>query len=108
MAICTASIYGYALRKIIEATACGCVVVTDLPSDEVLPLIDGNLVRVRPDIPPRGMARLLLELYDGYNAERQAEFSRLARVYYDWRTSGLRLAHDIEQMRFKHAPALAS
>jgi hypothetical protein len=42
VAICTSSVYGYALRKIVEATACGCVVITDLPVDDPLPGIDGN------------------------------------------------------------------
>ena len=47
VSICTASVFGYALRKLMESTACGCVVITDLPSDEVLPEIDSNLVRVQ-------------------------------------------------------------
>lgn len=49
VAICTASMYGYALRKIIEATAVGCRVLTDLPVEDVLPEIDGNLVRISID-----------------------------------------------------------
>ena len=50
VAICTSSTMGFALRKIIEATACGCRVITDLPAGEVMPEIDGNLTRVSSDI----------------------------------------------------------
>ncbi len=62
VAICTASKFGYALRKIAEATACGCRVITDLPSDEVMPEIDGNLTRFSPlrswRRPPRSVCDL--------------------------------------------------
>jgi len=99
VAVCTSSIYGYALRKLIEATACGCIVVTDLPTDDILPYIDGNLVRVHPDIEAREMAELLNRLYADYNGARQHGFARLAKSYYDWRQVGLRLALAIEQLR---------
>jgi hypothetical protein len=101
-AICTASRYGYALRKIVEATACGCVVITDLPEDEVLPEIDGNLVRVHPDIPVRVLQNVITDCIEEYNPERQAEFVRRACAYYDYRTTGRRLANDIEQLRLSY------
>ena len=99
IAICTSSIYGYALRKIIEATAAGCTVVTDLPTDEILPLIDGNLYRVGPDKRPRMLGTELYKLYSNYNPERQEHFAKLARAFYDYRAVGKRLADDIERMR---------
>jgi hypothetical protein len=43
--VATASMYGFALRKIIESVAMGCTVVTDLPAYDVLPEIDGALVQ---------------------------------------------------------------
>lgn len=99
VAICTASIYGYALRKIIEATACGCVVITDLPEEEVLPEIDENLVRVHPRISPREVADLLRDLYASYDPERQYEYAQRAIAFYDFRAAGIRLAQDIENLR---------
>lgn len=99
VAICTSSVYGYALRKIVEATACGCVVITDLPGDEVLPLIDDNLIRIRPDTSPRDVGRLLRLLYAEYDPARQADFARRAVAFYDYRVMGRRLADDIEALR---------
>jgi hypothetical protein len=102
VAICTSSIYGYALRKIIEATACGCRVITDLPSDEVLPLIDDNLVRLECNHPTEAVkevTRLLPELYDSYNPDTQLELATRAKVWYDYHPTGVRLALQIEAMR---------
>jgi len=99
VAICTSSVYGYALRKIIEATACGCVVVTDLPADDVLPGIDANLVRIHPDTPSEELSDLLSYLYRSYNHEKQYLLSLAAKRYYNWQDVGARLAHDIEELR---------
>lgn len=99
VAICTASMYGYALRKLIEATACGCVVVTDLPSDEVLPEIDGNLVRVNPEIPTRELGQLLAQLHSAYSPERQEHYAQKARQYYDYRALTARLVSDIQTLK---------
>ena len=46
--LATASKYGFALRKIIESVAIGCTPVTNLPTYDVLPEIDGALKRI-PD-----------------------------------------------------------
>jgi hypothetical protein len=99
VAVCTASMYGYALRKMVEATACGCVVVTDLPVDEVLPGIDGNLVRIEPDYSAKQVGSLLRRLYGAYDPEKQAFFAAVARDMYDYRVMGKKLAADIETMR---------
>lgn len=99
VAICTSSMYGYALRKIIEATACGCMVVTDLPVDEILPEIDGNLIRVPPSISVTSMGRLLQRLYEMYNPDTQWYYADKARKWYDYRQVGIRLANDIETLK---------
>lgn len=99
VAICTASIYGYALRKIIESTAAGCVVITDLPSDEVLPEIDNNLVRVHPDIQTRQVTDIVRYCLAKYDPERQREYAQRATTWYNYRAIGQRLAADIELMR---------
>lgn len=99
VAICTSSRYGYSLRKHVEATACGCVVVTDLPVDDVLPEIDGNLVRIDPDIKMDELADLLRVLETQYDSERQRFFAGRAVDYYSYESSGRRLVEDIERMR---------
>lgn len=105
VAICTASIYGYALRKIIEATACGCVVVTDLPSDEVLPGIDGNLIRIRPDAGHSEIKSVIHDAVKSYDMERQVGYSIEAMTRYDYKRVYGRLAVDIATMREAYSPS---
>lgn len=99
VAICTSSVYGYALRKIIEATACGCVVVTDLPSDDMLPYIDGNLVRIKPNIPLKEISSIVDNACADYNPTKQLHYSDMACLCYDYRTMGLRLTSMINNLR---------
>jgi len=99
VAICTCSILGYSLRKIMEATACGCRVITNLPSDEILPQIDDNLIRVPSDISPANLSTILQESYSTYDEDKQRHYAQLAKSYYDYRVMGKRLAHDIEHLR---------
>lgn len=100
VAICTSSIYGYALRKVVEATACGCIVLTDLPIDEVMPGdIDDNLVRITPDFSASRVGNIVRELIASWNPERQHEFAKRAIQFYDWRALGRRLVDDIESHR---------
>lgn len=99
VAICTSSIYGYALRKIVEATAAGCVVVTDLPQDDELPGIDENLVRVAPGMTLAAWAELLARLEEGYGEDWQRYLSKRAVDYYSYRAAGHRLAADVERLR---------
>lgn len=103
VAICTASTYGYVLRKMVEATACGCVVVTDLPVDEVVPEIDGNLIRVSPDISIPELNKILRRLCDDYSPGRQADYAERAKRRFDYRVQGQMLADDIEKMRSAYA-----
>lgn len=102
VAICTCSIYGYALRKIIEATACGCRVITDLPVDEVLPVIDSNLVRVHPSISADSIGRLVERLCDEYDPAVQENFAEACMQFYDYRVMGRKLADDIERLRVSY------
>lgn len=102
VAICTSSMYGYALRKIIEATAAGCIVITDLPEDEVLPYIDGNLIRVDPTISNRALNATLAQLYTDYSPSLQYEYAERAKKHYDYRAMGERLAKDINTMRQRY------
>lgn len=99
VAICTSSIYGYALRKIIEATACGCIVITDLPTDETLPLIDDNLVRVPSEARIGRIAIEVKKASERWDPFSQQEMAKRALEFYDYRAVGQRLANDIERMR---------
>lgn len=99
VSICTSSIYGYALRKIIESTACGCRVITDLPDDEVLPGIDKNLIRISANHSTPALANIVRGAIAGYNPERQEEFARVALGLYDYRAEGKRLVDSIENLR---------
>lgn len=102
VSICTASVFGFALRKIMESTACGCRVVTDLPVDEVLPYIDGeqgNLIRVNPGESPRVIDEIVREAEQGWDEERQRWLADVAATVYDWRAEGAMLAAAVEEMR---------
>ena len=99
VAVCTCSVYGYALRKIIEATACGCRVVTDLPPDETLPEIDGNLIRISPDTPADTVDELCRLAAAEWDAEQQLEYRRRAVLFYNYRRRGKELAEAIEALR---------
>jgi hypothetical protein len=102
VAICTSSIYGYALRKIIESTACGCRVVTDLPADDVLPEIDGNLTRIDPSTPSAEVVRLVESLAMDYDPVAQKRWADAALLWYDYRVMGKRLADKIELLRMTY------
>jgi hypothetical protein len=103
VSICTSSVFGYSLRKIIESTACGCVVITDLPTDEVLPLIDDNLIRIHPSIAADEVASMLHYLYKTYDQDRQHHYATLAKEWYDYRAVGTRLAADIVTMKDRYS-----
>lgn len=97
--VATTSIFGYALRKLIEGTACGCVVVTDLPAADKLPEIDGNLVRVPHDIGVPELREVIRQAAADYDPERQRWYAGMAKGFYDYRRLGCRLARKIETLR---------
>lgn len=99
VAICTASIYCFAVRKIIEATACGCIVITDLPAEEEMPNIDGNLHRVPSDISVKDLIDAARACEASYTIDRQYWFAEQAKEYYDYRRLYADLRQRIEKMR---------
>lgn len=99
VSICTASKYGFALRKLIESTAAGCAVITNLPKSDPLPEIDGNLHRVPNDASAEQIAELVAKLTREYDSEQQAEFAQRAKARYDYHETGLRLAIEIESLK---------
>lgn len=99
VSICTASVFGYSLRKLIESSAAGCVVITDLPPDDVLPAIDDNLIRISPDAPLAEIREVVENAVAGYDEERQRSIAARAIEFYDYRVRGAALAAEIERMR---------
>jgi hypothetical protein len=97
VALCTASTFDFALRKLFEATAAGCRVITDLPEYDVLPAIDGNLRRVPRDISIPHLRRLIDQLADTWDLEQQRAWSAAVRERYDYRTECARVAAALEQ-----------
>jgi hypothetical protein len=96
VAVCTCSRLGYFLRKIIEATCCGCRVVTDLPVDIKHPIVEDNLIRVDTY---KEVRKILSNLYDTYDNQRQYELAEACKEHYDYRQVGKRLSSDIEKFR---------
>jgi hypothetical protein len=99
VSICTSSRYGYALRKLIESSACGCKVITDLPVDDVLPAIDRNLVRVPSGISMSELAEIIKHEESSYDPVFQKSVADDAVDFYDFRAVTCRLSEDIEKMR---------
>lgn len=99
VAVCTASVYGFALRKIVEATAVGCRVIANLPSCDGLPGIDENLCRIRRDT---SIAELRAGIYreaSRWQRRRQLLFAEIARRLYDYRAECARVAGELDQRR---------
>lgn len=92
VSIATASMYGFALRKIIEGVAVGCTVITDLPAYDVLPAIDGALVRVPATINPPELASVIAAAVLSWDPLERALWAARARLFYDYRALGRRLA----------------
>lgn len=95
VSIATASMYGFALRKIIEAVAVGCTVITDLPALDVLPEIDGALVRVKPTIGTAEIAGVIAEAVTAWDPLERAAWAARARAFYDYRAIGRRLSMNL-------------
>jgi len=93
--IATASKLGFALRKIIESVAVGTTPITNLPEHDVLPEIDGALVRVPTTSSVTGL-RVAVDLAErSWNLEERLEWARKAAEYYDFRAVGMRLSENL-------------
>jgi hypothetical protein len=99
IAICTSSVYGYALRKIIEASACGCKVITDLPVDEKLPFVEDNLIRVPVNIALNKLSNIIRHAYKKYDYEKQKLIAENTSNFYDYRNQGKLLVKKILKHR---------
>ena len=91
VSVATASKYGFALRKVIEAVAVGATPITDLPVEDRLPVIDDALFRV-PANATLADIRAAIDIADSeWDLEERLEFARRACDFYDYRAIGRRL-----------------
>ena len=73
--------------------------ITDLPTDEVLPEIDGALTRVHPEISGQQISQLINRLSARYHPEQRQHWAERAKQYYDYRRLYGQLAGQIEHLR---------
>lgn len=90
--VATASKWEVAFRKIIESVALGCTPVTNLKASDVLPEIDGALIRVRTDCSVFELQHVIDRADAEWDAEERLDWARKAWAYYDWRIAGARNA----------------
>ena len=95
VAICTASKYGYLLRKIIEASCCGCRVITNFSLSEVPPVIERNLTRVDDNIGKEAIESLVNVLCSTYDNEEQKEIAKQAIEFYRYEHIGQFVSNQI-------------
>lgn len=95
--VATASIYGFALRKIIESVAVGCTPVTNLPASDPLPEIDGALVRVSSSAGVGEVMKAVDKADRAWQLAERLAWAELAQRWYDWRAAGVRLNAELEQ-----------
>jgi len=94
--VATASKWEVAFRKIIESVALGCTPVTNLRADDVLPEIDGALVRVKTDCTFDELDAAIKQADAAWDEDERMEWARKAWAYYDWRVAGFRNAKLME------------
>lgn len=95
--VATASRFHFALRKIIESVAVGCVPITNLPAWDALPEIDEALVRVPDSISMDDLRGVIDEAERGWDLDRARHFAERALAFYDYRAAGLRLDAAIQE-----------
>jgi hypothetical protein len=99
--IATSSRFGFALRKIIESVACGATPVTDLPEHDVLPHIDGALVRVPQGASLEQLAEAVTTAEASWDPSERRLLAEQCRGYYDWRIAGARCSRAILRAAFQ-------
>lgn len=97
--VATASRYGFALRKIIESVAVGCIPLTDLPAYDVLPEINDALYRVGAQQTMPSMMKTIKNAASQWDPQKQSMYAKKACEFYDWRALGVRLSDSILRER---------
>lgn len=97
--VCTASKFGFALRKVIESVAVGCTPITDLPAFDRLPWIDGALQRIPPQCPMSLLETVIGHCEAQWDPEDRLPWARRAWSSYDYRSMGRRLDRKLSAAR---------
>jgi hypothetical protein len=71
-------------------------VITDLPEWDALPEIDGNLVRVDPDLSEHDLGELIHQAAAHWDVEAQRHYSERVCARYDYRVECARIAAVLE------------
>ena len=82
-------------KKHYEGTAAGCIVVTNLPTSDVVPVVEENLVRVPDDIVAEDLAVLCRGLAREWDEEKQRDLAMRVVDRYDYREEAWRLFDDV-------------
>lgn len=91
VSVSTCSVWNFSLRKIIEAVACGCVCITNLPEWDILPGIDSCLVRFNNKMKWSEIKDLIRHEVEHYDSEKAWCYQKIAMNIYDYRVQGMLL-----------------
>ena len=107
VSVATASVFGFALRKIIESVAVGCAVVSTLPvHDMPLPAIDDTPWMRLPNDCGVDTLRSAVDMAEcGWTPQEAAVNSSRVIACYDYRYMGQKLTHDIDSFAAQRAAA---
>ena len=97
VAICGASAHRFCVREIFEATLAGCIVITDLPRWDMVPWIDGNLIRVPTFAPVPELLKIIKRAADEWNPAKQRRYAAWTAQHHDYRVRGREVAEAIKQ-----------
>jgi len=100
--VATASIYQCALRKIIESIATGCIPITNLSSNDKLPMIDSAIWRARFDQDVYRMHNVLQLAKENWRKDRALHYARLAWEHYSYINQGRLLSEEIKRQYYAH------
>lgn len=95
VSIACSSRFGFSLRKLTEAAAAGCMVVTDLPKYDSLPWLDDALIRLPQGANLQHLQGAIDEAERTWTPEKAESFRALAMEHYDWQTNGTELSETI-------------
>lgn len=85
-----------AFRKHMESVALGLTPITTLHPEDVLPEIDGAMVRIEQDEGSLdGLHPLITECERSWNERERREYAERCWAYYDYRAAGLRLDREL-------------
>lgn len=89
-----------AFKKLYEATAAGCIVVTNFPETDRVPVVDENLFRVPSDISAEALQEICRELAFIWDEEKQKDLAQRTIARYDYRVEAARI-HGILTERWR-------